>query len=269
MQDRDQNCANKGSGFSIPFYKNDGPSLVHHLNQLQVLTQYFITVHWAIRRLPTGFWPLNHTCWVSHTLPAVLHAACWCHQPRLSLQAGLPTTPSNCRLCSLPFSPCSSCFPTCWGTKEFAPRELQISAGLFRSFRSWGGNGIITERGEREEKSRWAPQSREWKVKWALEGLFITRSLPELSCFWCKQDGDAIVTVAGLSHGTHAAVWKKRVFFFICGQEEVRENKTNPNLWWANSAFYCVKPPFRNTESLTHITPGCVYWEDHRAITHW
>lgn len=99
-QDRDQNCTKKGSGFmgfSIPFNKNYDPSLVYHLNQLQVLTQYFITVHWAISRLLTGFWPVNHTCWVSHTLSASLHAACWRNERRLSLQAELPATPWNSR----------------------------------------------------------------------------------------------------------------------------------------------------------------------------
>lgn len=99
-QDRDQNCTKKGSGFmgfSIPFDKNYDPSLVYHFNQLQVLTQYFITVHWAISRLLTGFWPVNHTCWVSHTLSASLHAACWHNERRLSLQAELPATPWNSR----------------------------------------------------------------------------------------------------------------------------------------------------------------------------
>lgn len=45
---RDQNCTEeRGSGFvgfSVPSDKNYDPSLFHHLNQLQVLTHYFITV---------------------------------------------------------------------------------------------------------------------------------------------------------------------------------------------------------------------------------
>lgn len=135
---RDINLTNKRSGLldsALPLARTmTPPSPVYHSNQLQVLTQYFITV--VISRLPTGFWPtifsVNQTCWVSHARSARLHTASCCDEPRLSLQARPPPArPRNSRPRSVPFSQCGSCFPLVRAQKSLPPESRRFQQGYF------------------------------------------------------------------------------------------------------------------------------------------